>query len=408
MKNVILLTIDTLRKDVLGCHGGQDGVTPFVDSIAEKSIKFTRAQAVAPYTQASFPGILTSSYYFDHAEEEKRLERLSPRRMLISQVLKKAGIVTAAFHSNPYLSEYFGWDRGWDQFYDSMEEDVSPMSPFIKGNILNRMVDEWLSYFVGGGDHTPLFLWMHYMNVHEPYIPEKEYVDLIDPSIDLSKEEMFQLFEEVVLKRDASNIRTVNLLRKLYLAVVRQTDDHVRTFFDVLKKHNVLDESVVIITTDHGEEFDDHGSLSHNGKMYAELIDTPILIYNDSSGGAQDCDTLVSGLDISPTIVRLFGLEPVESFQGHSLMPLESYPQKGCYGEAIGKLAHRVQATDRPVYFYREDDLKIIYRVEDDSWQMYDLRVDPQEQNNIIGTLPRAEEMKDKLRPRINRESKQL
>jgi arylsulfatase A-like enzyme len=128
------------------------------------------------------------------------------------------------------------------------------------------------------------------------------------------------------------------------------------------------------------------------------------LIYNYSPGEAQICDTLVGGLDISPTIVHLLGLEPVENFQGHSLLPLEDYPQKGCYGEAIGKLGHRVKDTDQPVYFYRENDLKIIYRVEEDSWEMYDLQADPKEQHNMMDTSPRAEEMKDKLSPRINRE----
>jgi arylsulfatase A-like enzyme len=129
------------------------------------------------------------------------------------------------------------------------------------------------------------------------------------------------------------------------------------------------------------------------------------LIYNYSSE-TQVCDTLVSGLDIPPTIAQLFGLEPVENFQGQSLLPLEDYPQKGCYGEAIGRLGHRVKDTDQPVYFYRENDLKIIYRVEEDSWEIYDLQADPEEQNNIIDTSPLAEEMKSKLSPRIDREPK--
>jgi len=404
MKNVILLTIDCLRKDTLGCYRSAEGETPFIDSIAERSIKFTKAQTVAPYTQASFPGILTSSYYFDHAKEEKRTESLSLKRTLISEVLKRAGITAAAFHSNPYLGQYFGWNRGWNKFYDSMEEDVSPISPFVKGDAINKMVDRWLYSHVRGSEYRPFFLWTHYMDVHEPYIPKKKYSDVVDPSIHLGKDEMLALFQEVVLKRDVSNAETVNLLRKLYLACVREVDDHTRMFFDILKKHDVLDESVVIITTDHGDEFGEHGGLSHNGKMYAELIDSPLLVYNQ--GKSQVCDTLVSGLDISPTIVHLFGLGPVDSFQGQPLLPLEDYPQKGCYGEAIGKLGHRVKDSDRQVYFYRENDLKIIYRAEEDTWKMYDLQADPQEQNNIINTSPMADEMKSKLRPRINREQR--
>lgn len=402
MKNVVLLTIDTLRKDVLGCYGHKSELTPFIDSIAEKGIKFTKAQTVAPYTQPSFPGILTSSYYFDYGKEKM----LSSRRTIISEALKKAGIITAGFHSNPYLSGYFGWNRGWDEFYDSMQEDVDPMSPYIKGDVVNQKVDRWLSSYISGSDYKPFFLWTHYMDVHEPYVPEKKYIDVVDPSINLGKDEMFKLFKEVVLKRDASNEETVKLLKKLYLAHVREINDYTRMFFNILAKHNVLDDSFVIITADHGDEFGEHKSLSHDGKMYSELIDAPLLIYNYESVQGKTCHTLVSGLDISPTIVHLFGLEPVENFQGRSLLPLDSYPEKGCYGEAIGKLTHKIQQANKPTYFYREGDLKVIYRVEENSWQMYDLQADPEEKNNIIDTSPLAEEMKSKLRPRIDREPK--
>ena len=119
MKNVILLTIDTLRKDVLGCYGNKVGLTPFLDSLQNKFIKFTNAQSTGPYTQASFPGILTSSYYLEYGRQKK----CSPKRILISEILNKSGITTAAFHSNPYLCNYFSWNRGWDVFYDSMQDD---------------------------------------------------------------------------------------------------------------------------------------------------------------------------------------------------------------------------------------------------------------------------------------------
>jgi len=86
-------------------------------------------QAIGPYTQASFPGILTSFYYLEYGREKK----LSPKKTLISEVLKRSGITTAGFHSNPYVSDYFGWNRGWDVFYDSMEAEVSQEVPYIKG-----------------------------------------------------------------------------------------------------------------------------------------------------------------------------------------------------------------------------------------------------------------------------------
>jgi len=119
------------------------------------------------------------------------------------------------------------------------------------------------------------------------------------------------------------------------------------------------------------------------------------------------CEKLVSGLDFSPTIVYFFGKEPEPSFQGISLLPVDKYLEKPCFGEAIGKLKHKIQPADRPAYYCREKDMKVMYRVEDDKWELYDLKNDPAEKNNIIDSSPLAEEMKNKLMPRINRPTKE-
>jgi len=399
MKNVILLTVDTLRKDVLGCYGNESGLTPFIDSFRNKCIRFTKGQSIGPYTQASFPGILTSSYYLEYGRGKK----LSPKRTLISEALKKAGIVTAGFHSNPYLCDFFGWNRGWDVFYDSMEADVTPEVPYVKGDGINKKVGEWLPSYTKGKKYKPFFLWLHYMDVHEPYVPERKYIDIVDASINLSQGEMFNLFKNILLKRDVSNKKTVTLLKKLYDAHVREVDGYVKDFFGILEKLNLLKDSLIIITSDHGDEFNEHGGLSHDGKMYSELIDIPFLIYDYDRAKGEVCHTLVSNIDIPPTIVYLFALEPVKDFKGYSLLPLEDYPKKGCFGEATSKIGHKEKETDKPIYFYQEDELKIIYREDSSIWEMYDLKEDPKELNNIIDTSVKAEEMKEKLRPRIKK-----
>ena len=420
MKHVILFTIDTLRRDVLGLYGNKQGLSPFLDSLAASSVVFTQAHSVAPYTQASFPGILTSSYLFD----TPRAPKLSEKRTLISEALKERaaaadrpavvaggssaaaaqGITTAAFHSNPYLCGYFGWNRGWDQFYDSMQDDVDDMTPYISGDVINQKVDTWLGLHRAGANDKPLFLWVHYMDVHEPYVPEREYIERVDGSIEMSKEQMFALFKDVVLPRDASNPETVELLHKLYQAHVCEVDAYAKQLFQILEKHKMLDDSTVIITTDHGDEFGEHGSLSHDGKMYDELVHVPQLIFNPPEAKGSTCDTLVSGLDLGPTILSLFGLEPHPSFQGQSIFPLADYAGKGLYGEAVGKLAHKIKETDKPVYYYREGRWKVIYRQEEDTWELYDLEEDPQEKNNRIDSAPETEKMKQALKPRVDRE----
>lgn len=399
MKSVILLTIDALRKDALGCYGNKEGLTPFIDSVQHKCIWFTKGQASGPYTQASFPGILTSSYYLDYGKPRG----LSANRTLISEPLKQAGITTAAFHSNPYLCGVLGWKRDWNVFYDSMEEEVSPEVPYIKGNVINSKVEKWLSSYTQGREYKPFFLWLHYMDIHEPYVPEREYINMVDPSVSLSPDEMYNLFKDVLLKRDASDKGVVELLKKLYQAHVREVDDYIKEFFSILEKFDLLSDSVIIITSDHGDEFGEHGGLSHDGKMYSELIDIPLLIYDPSRDKGEVCDTLVSNVDIPPTIVQLFGLEPVEGFEGCSLLPLESYPEKGCFGEAIDQRSQRGGDIEKDVYFYREKDLKIIHRANVDTWELYDLKNDPAELNNIIDSSPVVEELKAKLRPKVRR-----
>jgi len=398
MKNIVLLTIDTLRRDVLGCYGGGN-LTPFIDSIQNRSIRFNNAHSTGPYTQAAFPGILTSSYYLDFGKQRM----LSTKRVLVSEALKKAGMTTAGFHSNPYFSSYLGWDRGWDVFYDSMEDEIDEKTPYIKAEKINKKVDTWLSSHVSQESYNPFFLWVHYMDIHEPYIPGRKYIDMVDSSIDLSEEEMLRLFKEVLLRRDVSDQEIVELLRKLYNAHVREVDDAVKEFFGILEKRNVLKDSWVILTTDHGDEFGEHGGLSHDGKMYSELVHIPLIVYGPGQERSEVCDTLVSTIDISPTILYLFGLNSPEAFQGHPLFPLKDYPIKGIFGEAMDKHGSQEKGEEKEVHYYREGDLKIIYQERGNSWELYDLKYDLKELNNIIEKSPSAEAMKQKIIPRVRR-----
>ena len=174
MKNVILFTIDTLRRDVFGCYGNKEGLTPFFNSISNHLMVFDRMYSVGPYTQAAFPGILTSGYYMDFTKNPQPV--LSPKRRLISEVLKKNGIYSAGFHSNPYMSDFFGWKRGWNTFYDGLLGKVDVKYPYMRAHVINEKVKSWMGEYLGEGEYDPFFLWMHYMDVHEPYVPDQEYL----------------------------------------------------------------------------------------------------------------------------------------------------------------------------------------------------------------------------------------
>ena len=392
-KNTILVTIDTLRRDVLECYGAGESRMPFLDSIQDHCIRFDTAKAAGPYTQASFPALLTSSYFLEYGKQKK----LPPQKVLISEVLKKNGIKTAGFHSNTYLSYYFGYNRGWDMFYDSMQDDVTDYYPFIRGNGINKKVGTWLDSYVKKTDYGPFFLWVHYMDVHEPYIPDEEFINRVDPSLSLTKEQMFSLFKEVVLPRDVTDPDTVRTLRSLYDAGVLETDSYLKELFSIFDQLGVLDDSTVIITSDHGDEFGEHGGLSHDGKMYGELIDVPLFIYDSDRQKNRSVQTLADGADIPPTICTLFGVENPAGFRGKSLYPLESFDRSSVYGEAMDKSGHKEKESDQPVYYYLESGKKCVYRERDKSVELYDLTSDPGEQNNLAGENPDTDRYRSQL-----------
>jgi arylsulfatase A-like enzyme len=401
MKNVVLLTLDATRKDVLGLYGNTKGLTPFMDSLKDKSMVFSKCQSAGPYTQASFPAILCSGYYLDYGKPEG----LDPRRTLVSEVLHKAGIYTAGFHSNPYCSEMLGWDRGWDTFYDSMDDDLDDERiPYIRGDAINTKVTDWLSSHTGTKDYAPFFLWLHYMDVHEPYMPERRYVDMVEPSIGINQDEMYELFENTLLKRDVSDPAKVTMLKKLYDVHVREVDSYVESFFRSMEKMGVLKDTIVIITSDHGDEFNEHGGLSHDDKLYSELIDVPLLIYK--AGENSYCGEVVSSADIPPTILHLFGIEPSQAFRGQSLLPADKYAGKCAFGEALDQKSVKGGDIGKDTYFCRIGEMKLIYRANTNSLELYDLKQDSGELNNIARSSTETARLEAMLKPRIRRWSK--
>ncbi len=165
------------------------------------------------------------------------------------------------------------------------------------------------------------------MDVHEPYMPERTSVDMVDPSITISQDEMYTLFENTLLKRDVSDPAKVSLLKRLYDVHVREVDSYVESFFKSMEILGLIKDTCVIITSDHGDEFNEHGGLSHDDKLYSELIDVPLVIYGTGETGT--CTDVVSSVDIPPTILHLFGVEPPASFQGNSMLPLANHAGEG-------------------------------------------------------------------------------
>ncbi len=165
----------------------------------------------------------------------------------------------------------------------------------------------------------------------------------------MTSDDMYQMFLDVVLPRDVSDPEKVETLFKLYKAQVYEVDRGIKELFDILEEFDILDETIVIFTSDHGDEFNDHGGLSHDGKFYNELVNVPFMIYDSDRTKEERVKTVISNIDIPPTILHHFGYENDPKFKGQSIFPLEDYDAKGAWGgEAIGKVQHQILPTDKP------------------------------------------------------------
>ena len=397
MKNVVLLTLDATRKDALGVYGNGKSVSPTFDQWAQEALVFTNAHATGPYTRASFPGILASSHFLEYG----LTKGLSSRRTLISEPLREAGIATGAFHSNPYLCEYLGWNRGWDRFYDSMDEEVDSRLAYVRGSQVNRKAFEWLKAHTSARRIDRSSSGSTTWTCTSRTCPSADSSIRSIRSLDLSEDEMYGLFQDVLLKRDTENQEIVAILRRLYDVQVREVDEYFAELLSCLEDLGVLSETGIIATSDHGDEFGEHGGLSHDDKMYSELVGVPLLIHGFEERGI--CDRVVSTIDVAPTIMNLFGLPSVHEFAGRSLAPSAKYIERGVHGEAVRQHGGDGGGADDDIYFYREGGLKVIHRPDAGSWELYDLASDPAERTNIIETSAEAERMREVIAPRVKR-----
>ncbi|MEF8802287.1 MAG: sulfatase [Halolamina sp.] len=410
MNDIVLVTVDSLRADHVGWHGYDRPTTPNLNRLAEDATRFTNTFAHACSTRPSFPSILTSSYALDYGG----FERLSPDRTTISEALSRAGYTTGGFHSNLYLSADFGYDRGFDRFYDS-KTDPSPMARARQAvkthlnqdgavyNLLQRVFNaterragiELGSAYVTADDMTdmalewarettdgPRFLWVHYMDVHHPYTPPEEYqLRFRDHPVD--DDRAVQLRRKMLENPDEVTEVELDTILDLYDAEIAFVDAEVDRLLRGLDDAWGSDKTVAF-TADHGEEFLDHGRFSHAATFYDEVLHVPLLLDDEEeSGNVRD---LVGLLDLGPTFVDIAGGRQPSAFQGQNLRDPD-YDREHVIAEWAD-----YDKGDRRIAV-RTFDWKYV-RMEDEE-RLFDLNADPEEQTDVAADHPeRLEELR--------------
>jgi arylsulfatase A-like enzyme len=405
MEDVLLVTIDSLRADHVGHLGYERDTTPNIDALANEGTYCTNAFAHACSTRPSFPSILSSVY----ARMYGGYEQISEEQTLVSEALSDAGYRTGGFHSNLYLSADFGYDRGYDTFYDS-KTDPSPTAK-LRQAVKDRLDDDGLAYrtlarafevaerqagtnigsaYVSAeeitdravkwvdGRNDPTFLWVHYMDVHHPYVPPERHQRAFREE-PISERDAIKLRRKMIEEPEAVTDEELSKLIDLYDAEIRYSDAEIGRLVDSFRERRG-DDSTVLVTSDHGEEFTEHGRFSHYATFHDEVTHVPLVVAPHDAGC---CEELVGLLDVSPTVADAAGVEQPETWRGESLIKAteaDSWPREYILGDWENT------DTDEERAYVRGKRWKLI-----DSGSgtaLYDLDEDPEETTDVRADNP--------------------
>ena len=364
--NVILITLDTLRSDRLSCYGSDLVDTPNIDAFAAEGVRFANAASTVPFTLPAHASIMTGLYPPGHGVRENVGYVLDERLPTLAELLGRGGWATAAFVSAFVLDGRWGIGRGFEHYFDDF--DLREMETPNLGSVQRDGAEtlaaavRWLDE---RPDNRPLFLWLHLYDPHEPYAPPEPF--------------------------------KAQYPGRPYDAEVAYTDSLVGDFRRALDEHDLLDESLVIVTSDHGEGLGDHGETFHGFYVYDTTIHAALVVrqpHAEHAGGV--VDRAVSHVDLLPTILDAVGLPAPDELHGRSLLPLiegrDGLRDRPVYSESLYPLLHYGWA---PLRSLRTGTLKLIDAPRP---ELYDLAVDPKEDRNLHDARPdRADELADGL-----------
>jgi arylsulfatase A-like enzyme len=325
-RNVILVSIDTLRADHLGAFGYARDTSPFIDGLARRGVRFERAFAPASWTLPSHMSLLTSTY--PHTHRVENVERVLPDATpTLAERLRDAGYHTTAFVSWVYLSAAFGFGRGFDGFHELLpppeQRDAAGHHAIRAGPFVDRVL-EWARQ----APAEPYFLFLHLFDPHMSYEPPLEIARRFDPALDSVQWGDYEHLKRYIRGLSAQSERVPaaerERARALYDGEIRYVDGELQRLFDGLGERGLLAHTLVVLVSDHGEEFDEHGSMEgHGWTLYDEVLRVPlILAFPDGRDAGRSVPRVVQTLDVAPTILHALGLEPPPDFQGRSLLPL--------------------------------------------------------------------------------------
>jgi len=385
--NIILIISDTLRSDHLGCYGYSRNTSPNIDRIAREGIIFNRAYAQSNWTLASTATLFTSLYPTSHNIFSKK-EVVPKESKTLIENLKVAGYRTAGFSKSPFFWGNFGLRQGFDRFYTGQSNFVWKLYCSVIGEILNRLLmskdknltRQALSWIKSNKSHK-FFVYLHYMATHAPYRIPKAYEEIY------VKEEIPDRIYSPSRSVEITPAQKKNLLDR-YDGAIRFVDDQIGQLLDLLQSLDLKENTLLIITADHGEAFGEHGNWEHGPTVYQETIKIPLIIwYPEIRCNQMRSNELAGLIDIKPTILDIIGIKQSQIYQGKDLISRITeegsfHQQRGSREEIFseGKKNFRCIITST--------NWKLISNEAEGKVELYNLEQDPEEKHNVFNLYP--------------------
>jgi arylsulfatase A-like enzyme len=389
--NVILIIADTLRADHVGAYGARDVATPAIDSLAADGIVFDKTFAQSSWTRPSIATILTGLYPGSHSVMHKT-DLLPTDVVTVAEAMRQGGYRTSGFVTNINVAPSFNFQQGFDEyqylapdFFFGATDSGSKLALYsllrlIRERFLSKQkfvehyyqdahtVNETSLPWLTGHTDERFFVLIHYMDAHDPYF-EIPYngravarVDTPDPAPERAEE-----------------------LRTLYASNVAYMDGFLAKLFAALKEKGLYDDTVIAFTSDHGEEFHEHGGWWHGTTLYDEQIHVPLIIKpaGKTVGGRREA-SFARLIDVTPTLLATAGVAAPAGVQGRDLLGAPAAPS-AVYAEEDheGNILKSIRTADWKLIVANEGNPRSLAPVE-----LYDLRSDPGEKSNLAAKEP--------------------
>ncbi|MCZ6696449.1 MAG: sulfatase [Acidobacteria bacterium] len=424
--NILLVVIDTARGDRFSFNGYDRPTSPVLDALARDGAIYTRAYSPAPWTVPAHASLFTGQYPSRHRTDCGSL-RLPDEIVTLAEILQDAGYRTVGYTANPWIGSSYNFQQGFDKYIEIWREVNTDVEPDTGAARINSRVLRYLRWWAENPDarSRPFFVFINYFEPHLGYHPpEPERSRFLREGVDRARAEHLSRLGhpdemEYILGRSDLTAGDMEILNDLYDGEIAYIDRRLGEIFDLLRELDLLDETIIAVTGDHGENIGDHGMMDHKMSVHDSLLHVPLVMrYPARIGPGQRIDDVVQMHDLFPTLLGLIGIDPPEGVRVEAV-PLPGTSVDGpvraagdpIVGEFVGPPVEFIKTMqelfpgvdvsrfDRTLVALRSGDLKIHWG-SDGRHQLFNVVDDPGELRDLAAA---GDERLDDMVQRVER-----